>query len=125
MHVKEKIERLAKEGFTVDVRHGRLGRLHPALLERASGEEPPMLNVETWTVQELRERFGWAPHPRGGRTEVSITNTETGEQVAFHIALCNPIDNYNKKLGVQIALGRALAQPQKPSLFEAFRLSSN
>lgn len=46
--------------------------------------------------------------PRGGQTEVEIT-TPDGETV-FGTSYCAGIDNYCKKIGVQIAVGRAMKQ---------------
>jgi hypothetical protein len=46
------------------------------------------------------------PDTKGGSTEV-IIDTPTGER--FHgLATCSTEDNYDKKLGIRIALGRAL-----------------
>lgn len=46
------------------------------------------------------------PYNLGGITEVYVT-TPTG-QVLRGVARCSNRDNFNKKLGVQIALGRAM-----------------
>ncbi len=50
--------------------------------------------------------------PRGGRTKVEVTFSQENHRadgVTFTgEALCSKNDNYNKKLGVRIALGRAL-----------------
>lgn len=43
---------------------------------------------------------------KGGRTTVDVTFPD-GTEVSGE-ALCSDQDNYNKKLGVRIALGRAL-----------------
>lgn len=42
----------------------------------------------------------------GGKTEV-IIDSATGDHYEG-IAVCSKVENYNKKLGVKIALGRAL-----------------
>ena len=66
------------------------------------------------TVAELRQH-GWKvgvkhtrPHPAfGGYTQVFIT--PPGEEASFNgWAACNPKDNWNRRLGLTIALGRAL-----------------
>jgi len=45
-------------------------------------------------------------YPKGGKTEVFIT-TPAGED--FHgVSFCSKKERYNKKMGVSIALGRAL-----------------
>lgn len=45
--------------------------------------------------------------PRGGMTEVEVYDMNA-QQSYLGIAQCSDKDNYNKKLGVKIALGRAL-----------------
>ena len=45
---------------------------------------------------------------KGGTTEIQITTPE-GIDVSGK-SKCSPKDNYNKKLGVRIALGRALEE---------------
>jgi hypothetical protein len=45
---------------------------------------------------------------KGGATTIEIT-TPDGKNVSG-IALCSKQDSYNKKLGAQIAIGRALSQ---------------
>ena len=60
-------------------------------------------------VTTERHRFGGISEeiePRGGVTHVRIT-TPDGEELKG-VARCSLKDNYNKRLGVKIALGRAL-----------------
>jgi hypothetical protein len=75
------------------------------------------------TVKSLREqgykvrvyhfrnyRFnGWAyttPEEKGGCTEVDLI--DPSGKTSKGVAMCNPKDNYNKKVGVMVALGRAM-----------------
>jgi hypothetical protein len=55
--------------------------------------------------------------PRGGSTECKLI-LEDGEEIVAH-ARCSERDNYSKKLGRDISLGRALAlaEKQRPELF--------
>lgn len=48
--------------------------------------------------------------PLGGRTRVELLDPDypDTEAIAIGEAVCHPRDNYNRKLGVTIALGRAL-----------------
>lgn len=46
-------------------------------------------------------------HPHGGRTFARILDAN-GNLVAVGEAQCSPKDNYNKTIGRQISLGRAL-----------------
>lgn len=50
---------------------------------------------------------GLTPAPKGGRTAVFLID-ETGQAVASGFARCSPHDHYDKRRGVEIALGRAL-----------------
>lgn len=63
---------------------------------------------DMYTRQEIINGWGYAaaPHNKGGKTVVTVT-TPTG-QVLHGTAICANRDNFNKKLGVQIALGRAM-----------------
>ncbi len=57
------------------------------------------------------------PLPRGGKTVVTITipSTDSLPEESFHAeAKCSDEDNYSKKTGVKIALGRAWYISQKP-----------
>ena len=45
--------------------------------------------------------------PKGGQTTVYVSRDGV---FAEGIAVCSPRDNYDRKLGAQIALGRALKQ---------------
>lgn len=49
-------------------------------------------------------------HARGGFTEVLVFDRKDGNVLARGESRCNPLDTYNKKLGREIALGRALKQ---------------
>ena len=49
--------------------------------------------------------------PRGGSTMVHITTPDNEE--LHGVANCSKHDNYNKKLGVRIAIGRALVGSNK------------
>lgn len=45
---------------------------------------------------------------RGGTTEVMIFNRDNQGLITSGVSRCSDKDNYDKKLGVKIALGRAL-----------------
>jgi len=48
--------------------------------------------------------------PRGGKTEAIIYKKKNKRVLAHTLARCSERDNYNKKLGRMIAVGRALKQ---------------
>ena len=51
-------------------------------------------------------RHSPSPETKGGKTVVEV-RTPDGKEIKGE-AICSPEDNYNKKIGVRIALGRAL-----------------
>lgn len=71
---------LRKMGYTVKVRHDRI------FTEPKFG--------------------GWAMSPKGGSTQVNIYMD--GKLITSGYSKCCDLDNYDRKLGVKIALGRAL-----------------
>lgn len=103
-------------GAEVEVVHHRfhINRTHNVLVDdkghpvRAYGQDPVVLDANfqprdivvsfSHGVFELEE-----VSPRGGETEIVVTlNGETYSE----IVRCNPKDNYNKRLAIQIGLGR-------------------
>lgn len=77
--------------------------------------EPIPMKLEDGTVIRVRhERIsGPSEKPgkvvlfaKGGRTVVEILG-EDGTPVVSGVAVCSPLDNYNRRLGRTIALGRA------------------
>lgn len=50
--------------------------------------------------------------PKGGRTEALIFDAE-GNQVASGEAICRPDENFQKRLGRIVALGRALQELER------------
>lgn len=87
------------------------------------------------TVHELRKRgykvrvrhnrcFSWRhcvaggavpiPMSKGGSTEVLVTYPD-GNASVVGVAECNPKDDFNRKRGVRIALGRALKHMGMPT----------
>ena len=75
------VEQVKKEGYDVYIRHERLYEDVPNM--------PPLYLS-----------------PTGGATYAELTDKVTGH-VATAEARCNNRDNYNRKIGVKIALGRA------------------
>jgi hypothetical protein len=52
--------------------------------------------------------------PRGGRTEVELT-TPSGENYKS-VTYCNSVDSFNRKIGIQIAIGRILKKIESDNL---------
>lgn len=69
-------------------------------LRNADGEFPLL------TIFQCR-RFDLTPQPKGGATSVFLYDKEKNI-VASAMALCSQLDHYDKRRGVEIALGRAL-----------------
>lgn len=88
-HLKENrmtVEQLRKSGYKVRVIHSRRGKTMP----RMDGS----------IVQTVSER--------GGQTIVQV-RTPDGEELEG-VAICSIKDNFNRRMGVRIALGRALTR---------------
>lgn len=64
-----------------------------------------VVNVDHWRYFNDDNKFS----PRGGQTNIEIIDGISDKVVAKGCSICSEEDNYNKKLGLQIALGRALA----------------
>ena len=75
------IEQLRKDGYKVRVIHNR--------------------KIDFSDFPKTTIKF-----PQGGVTRVEVRTPDGKELVGE--AVCHPEENYNKKLGVKIALGRAL-----------------
>jgi len=81
------IQELRNKGFKVRVLHNRLYN-----------------GYHKWQEGD-KEHGPLDPDPRGGSTEIVI-DSPTGEH--YHgTAICSRKENYNKKMGVRIALGRS------------------
>jgi hypothetical protein len=88
-HLKENrmtVEQLRKSGYKVRVIHTRRGKT----TQRMDGG----------MIQTVSER--------GGMTVVQVRTPE-GEELEG-VALCSAKDNFNRRMGVRIALGRALTR---------------
>jgi uncharacterized protein (UPF0303 family) len=88
-HLRENrmtVEQLRKSGYKVRVIHTRRGKT--------------MQNLNGGLVQTVSER--------GGKTVVQV-RTPDGEELEG-VAVCSAEDNFNRRLGVKIALGRALTR---------------
>jgi hypothetical protein len=82
------VEQLRKDGFKVKVLHSRKYYSH--------------------ILPDLSSDYDLKIDPRGGHTKVVLTDP-TGRTVES-IAKCSTQDNYSKKIGRDIALGRALKE---------------
>lgn len=89
MTMRFNVESLRQNGFKVKVRHYRRN------LEKFMGGQRVVIDR---TCQDSL--------PTGGYTEVEVITPDG--QVLNGFANCSVYDNYNKRIGVQIALGRAL-----------------
>lgn len=86
------VEQLRKMGNKVRVMHFRYAnRKHGGIL---------------FSNQEMKKN-GFIPDPRGGKVSVEITMPDNTTK--FGEAICSTKDNYNKRVGVSIAIGRALS----------------
>jgi hypothetical protein len=71
------------------------------------------LNILGYDVEVIHHRMideDGCPLPKGGVTRVSVISNSGLGRKFYGQADCSINDNYNKKMGVRIALGRALKQ---------------
>lgn len=105
-----KIAQLREAGLLVKVSHLRV----PSTWVRPEGrgelwrDDPRMGDVPMLTVRELRE-MKMEPSVYGGLTSVAILDAE-GQMLAAADAPCSLLDRFSRRLGLTIALGRALKQ---------------
>lgn len=92
----ETIQQLRENGYKVRVGHYRF-------FGAASKKSQPVLHSRK---NPLPETEGVNVNPLGGRTEVEIT-TPDGDNLKG-VAECSVKDHYNRKLGIKIAVARAL-----------------
>lgn len=55
-----------------------------------------------------KEELRFFPETKGGTTRVELFDPDGEFPLAEGVARCSPRDNYNKRLGRTIALGRAI-----------------
>ena len=67
-------------------------------------EELRKSGYKVWVKHFRRDSLG-GPNPRGGKTVVEVT-TPDGVTL-LGVSRCSRKENFNKRLGVRIALGRA------------------
>lgn len=91
--LKDKIDKLRDEGYQVEIQHFR----------------------EYFAIGDSQASEGNNINPRGGRTVVNILKDEV-QIVATGEAICCDKDNYSKRLGGLIALGRAEAKLRNNAL---------
>ena len=89
------IQELKSRGYSVAVRHLRY---------------PVSSRVKMDFNLYPQSKMTVHPSPRGGQTEVSLMSPD-GKK-AFGVARCNLVDNFNRRLGVRKALGRAWSNIQ-------------
>lgn len=93
---KTAISKLKEMGYEVFVSHKRWMAGVPEL--------HPMFGSFT-----IIKKLGGKPSPKGGTTTVTLTDA-TGTLLASGSAFCSQLDNFDRKLGTRIALGRALKE---------------
>lgn len=100
MDANAKIKELEDKGYTVKVSHRRPLLYHP---------EDEMFTRYDLKALSLK---GDAFNPRGGHTRVTIIDVDA--TVAEGLSYCSRKDNYSRRRGLQIALGRALKELDEP-----------
>ncbi len=102
------IEELRRAGYKVTVNHYRYPQVaNPDM----SNSQVKKLECEMDNAHFLQES-GAGLSPFGGETIVELV-TPSGMIAITAISRCNIKDNFNKKMGIKIALNRALSQLQR------------
>jgi len=91
-----KIHNLRLAGFKVNINHRR------RYFDKANKRYVFLTDYE----KSLSPLVGVPPEQKGGRTEIKLIDVD-GKEV-YAVAECSKKEAYNKKTGVQIAVGRAL-----------------
>jgi hypothetical protein len=91
------VKRDVPEGVAVKFFHGRRVEQQFGTWYRTKGKDG---NLKSWVEK------GYTLLPRGGHTSCLLTFPD-GKEV-WGSAECSSLDNYSKKIGRDIALGRAL-----------------
>lgn len=99
MNIKEELK---KQGFSASITTRRY-LIGEETSESVYLEGP--YKMESIRDMKLTKRIS----PCGGEVDIRVTNDKTGE-AARGVALCSIQDNFSKKEGILIAVGRAVAQ---------------
>ena len=107
---------LRKAGYKVTVTHFRYVR-DPGVTVEVDGEKTFVEREGLWTNDMIYEEFGNLKNvlPCGGMTSVTVESSD-GKEYFMNDANCSKKDNYSKKLGVKIALGRILKQMEEENV---------
>lgn len=97
MSKNQTVEQLRKSGYKIRITHSR------NLFNYSFIGYPKAYNAKANDIC-----------PRGGITYIQLTTPE-GKDITS-VSKCNLSDNYNKKIGVAIALGRALKKLKNPQI---------
>jgi hypothetical protein len=82
------------EGFTVKVSHYRYVTVFNESFT------PELMSGLEW-------RGNYQPHSKGGKTIANVYDPD-GNRIGTGVAYCNHRDNFNYKIGREIAVGRAM-----------------
>lgn len=96
MNAVQKVAELREQGYDVYISHAR-----PVYGSNGSG-----IPEAVYTKRQAKE-LGKQLRPNGGVTTVSIRKGDDSP-VWQGTSLCSTRDNFNRRLGLEIALGRAL-----------------
>ena len=110
------VQELRQNGFKVQVHYAR----YLAYVDYDSGRHEPDNGVTPYSphkgfVDVGMGKIGYWKEPifpRGGECEVTVTTPDN--QTLVGKSVCSLLDNFDRKLGLKIALGRAFKQKEAP-----------
>lgn len=98
--MKNEIHELRQQGYKVQIQHKRRFKMCDGYMTRGEYESSP------FKTESPKSYYKNAVNAKGGMTVVRVT-TPDGTELAG-TAKCSDKDNYNRKLGLKMSLGRAL-----------------
>lgn len=98
--MKNEIHALRQQGYKVQIQHKRRFKMLDGYLTRGEYESSPFKS------EMFNSHYKDVVNAKGGMTVVKLTTPDNTELVGT--AKCSDKDNYNRKLGLRMALGRAM-----------------
>lgn len=106
------IKSLRQSGYKVRVLHDRYLQIPSVRFDDISSK-PVVCKNSKLTHLDAARKEGFEVGPKGGKTVIELTVPQGSgirPKIVTGVAECNLADNYCKRTGINIALGRAIKQ---------------
>lgn len=97
--MKNEIHELRQQGYKVQIQHKRRFKMCDGYMTRGEYEASPFTKMLNYYYKDT-------VNAKGGMTVVRVVTPDGTELTGT--AKCSDKDNYNRKLGLKMSLGRAL-----------------